>query len=106
MEYLHKQEKLQQEYNPHKILMGLLTLQQQGKLNGPNKMEQSTNNTGDMNNINSMHGNNMMNQHNGNRSMPPTGFPPLPMFGGFPPFGMPGMMPPMNPNSNPNLQKK
>lgn len=105
MEYLHRQEKLQPEYNPHKILMGLLTLQQQGKLNGSNKMDSSISGGGDINNNTGINSNMPMNQHGVNRPMPPPGFPPLPMFGGFSPFGMPGMMPPMNQNQQ-NQQKK
>lgn len=92
MEYLHKQDKLQQEYNPHKILMGLLTLQQQGNLNGPKNLG----NPGDMNNSGGIKTNTQINQHVPGRPMMTPGFPPLPMFGGFPPFSMPGMMPPMN----------
>lgn len=83
MEYLNKQEKLKQEYNPHKILMGLMTLQQNGKLSGPTGMEGGV----DVNPASAA---------GSNRPMPPPGFPPLPMFGGFSPFGMPGMM--MNQN--------
>lgn len=89
MEYLHKQEKLQQEYNPHKILMGLLTLQQQGNLNGPKAMA----NSGDINNSGGIKSNTPINQHVPGHPMMAPGFPPLPMFGGFP---FPGMMPPVN----------
>lgn len=99
MEYLHRQEKLQQEYNPHKILMGLLTLQQQGNLGGPKKMDQRGMGTGDLSNSGGMKSNIPLNQHVSGHSMPPHGFPPLPMFGGFSPFPMPGMMPPMNPHN-------
>ncbi|SCU96566.1 LAFA_0G06964g1_1 [Lachancea sp. 'fantastica'] len=78
MEYLHKQEKLRAEYNPHKLLMGLLALQQQGKLNDP--------------------GSDGKGQDTGMPSnMATTGFPMgMPsMFGGFP-FPFPGMMNNMN----------
>lgn len=104
LEYLNKQEKLQQDYNPHKILMGLLTLQQQGKLNGPKTMDSLNSNTGDNSNPGSVNNNSTINLHAPNRPMPPPGFPPLPMFGGFSPFGMPGMMPPMN-QQNQNQKK-
>ncbi|GCE97004.1 cleavage polyadenylation factor subunit fip1 [Zygosaccharomyces mellis] len=79
MEYLYKQEKLKQEYNPHKILMGLMALQQNGKLNGPTGMDAGMD-------VSSANG------PGPSRPIPPPGFPPLPMFGGFSPFGMPGMM--------------
>lgn len=79
MEYLYKQEKLKQEYNPHKILMGLMALQQNGKLNGPTGMDAGM----DVSSAN---------VPGPSRPIPPPGFPPLPMFGGFSPFGMPGMM--------------
>ncbi|AQZ18733.1 FIP1 (YJR093C) [Zygosaccharomyces parabailii] len=79
MEYLNKQEKLRQEYNPHKILMGLMSLQQNGKLNGSTGMEGGMDVGGP-------------NVGGAGRGMAPPGFPPLPMFGGFSPFGMPGMM--------------
>lgn len=92
MEYLHKQEKLRQEYNPHKILMGLLTLQQQGNLSGSKSMV----NSGDMTNSGGIKSNTPLNQNVPSHPMMAPGFPPLPMFGGFPPFSMPGMMPPMN----------
>lgn len=113
MEYLNKQEKLRQEYNPHKILMGLMTLQQQGKLNPTQSLTDSTmnnnNNPLDMNkNMNmamnmNMNMNNQMKQSNtaGNPLIPPHGFP---MFGGFSPFAMP-MMPQM-PQQFPPQQKK
>ncbi|CCK69894.1 cleavage polyadenylation factor subunit FIP1 KNAG_0D01420 [Huiozyma naganishii CBS 8797] len=92
-EYLHRQEKLKQEYNPRQILMGLLNLQQQGKLDIKTRMDSRKNDMGGgMGQINNAP---MMNQQN----MPPTGFPPMPMFGGFPPFPMPGMMP-MNMQQN------
>lgn len=84
MEYLNKQEKLRKEYNPQKILMGLLSLQQQGKLN-----ETGNDSSSSSSNINTT-----------NNNMPPPGFPPMgmpPMFGGFPPFPFPGMMNNMNP---------
>ncbi|SCV03890.1 LANO_0G06876g1_1 [Lachancea nothofagi CBS 11611] len=78
IEYLHKQEKLRAEYNPHKLLVGLLALQQQGKLNDS--------------------GSDGKGQDNGPPSMAPPGFPMgmPPMFGGFP-FPFPGMMNNMNP---------
>ncbi|CAR24090.1 cleavage polyadenylation factor subunit FIP1 [Lachancea thermotolerans CBS 6340] len=78
MEYLHKQEKLRAEYNPHKMLMGLLALQQQGKLNDS--------------------GSDSMGQENAPAAMAPPAFPMgmPPMFGGFP-FPFPGMMNNMNP---------
>lgn len=105
-EYLHRQERLRDEYNPRRILMGLLTLQQQGKLDiktnfDPNKS--SHNAIG--NNSNKP---NVMNPNinkppvmNTRPPVMPQGFPGMPMFGGFPPFGMPGMMP-MNPQQNRN----
>ncbi|CDO94358.1 unnamed protein product [Kluyveromyces dobzhanskii CBS 2104] len=70
MEYLHRQEHLKKEYNPQKILMSLLALQQQGKLNdsGSGQQVQSTMQP----------------------PPPPMGLPP--MFGGFPGFPFPGMM--------------
>ncbi|SCV02483.1 LAME_0H01552g1_1 [Lachancea meyersii CBS 8951] len=79
MEYLHKQEKLRAEYNPHKMLMGLLALQQQGKLN-----DSGSDGKGPENGMSS--------------NMAPPGFPMgmPPMFGGFP-FPFPGMINNMNP---------
>ncbi|CEP64567.1 cleavage polyadenylation factor subunit FIP1 LALA0_S12e01882g [Lachancea lanzarotensis] len=81
MEYLHKQEKLRAEYNPHKMLMGLLALQQQGKLNdsGSDGKGQDTG----------------MQAMQSNMAAPgfPMGMPS--MFGGFP-FPFPGMMNNMN----------
>lgn len=94
MEYLHRQEKLQQEYNPHKILMGLLTLQQQGNLGGPKKIDQRG-----VDMSGGIKSNTPLNQSVPGRPMAPHGFPALPMFGGFSPFPMPGMMPPMNPHT-------
>lgn len=78
-EYLHRQEKLRKEYNPHKILMGLLALQQQGKLNESSADGVSSDSTV-------------------NAPIPPAAFPMgmPPMFGGFP-FPFPGMMNNMNP---------
>ncbi|QLL31530.1 hypothetical protein HG536_0B03940 [Torulaspora globosa] len=99
MEYLHRQEKLQQEYNPHKILMGLLTLQQQGNLGGPKKIDQRGMGPGDLGTSGGIKSNTSLNQSIPGHPMPPHGFPPLPMFGGFSPFPMPGMMPPMNPHA-------
>ncbi|QLQ79043.1 hypothetical protein HG537_0B03900 [Torulaspora globosa] len=96
MEYLHRQEKLQQEYNPHKILMGLLTLQQQGNLGGPKINDQRG---VDLSGSGGIKSNTSLNQNVPGRPMAPHGFPPLPMFGGFSPFPMPGMMPPMNPHA-------
>ena len=88
MEYLDRQEKWREEYNPRKILMGLLSLQQQGKLDPtPSKTNQST-----IPNIPDMSRNN---------NPPPQMMNPFPMFGGFPPF-MPGMMPNMNPQQMQN----
>lgn len=90
VEYVHRQGKLRDEYNPRKILMGLMNLQQQGKLDIKTTMPtndllpQLNNKT------------NMLKQPLMQQSMmqpPPPGFPPIPMFGGFPPFPMPGMMP-------------
>lgn len=129
-EYLHRQERLRDEYNPRRILMGLLTLQQQGKLDiktnfDPNKNSNSStssNNTISNSNLNNTNNtlnisnNNKTNLAGGNKNMintginnppmlntPPPGmpqaFPTMPMFGGFPPFGMPGMLP-MNPQPN------
>ncbi|KAG0668397.1 cleavage polyadenylation factor subunit fip1 [Maudiozyma exigua] len=87
MEYLDRQEKWREEYNPRKILMGLLSLQQQGKLDPtPSNTNQSS--------IPSMPD---MNRNN----KPPQLMNPFPMFGGFPPF-MPGMMPNMNPQQMQN----
>ncbi|QID80539.1 cleavage polyadenylation factor subunit fip1 [Saccharomyces pastorianus] len=119
MEYLHRQEKLQQDYNPRRILMGLLTLQQQGKLNSSNDtdlnlgnmIDNNNNNNNNINNSNMSNlNNNMGNSISGtpNPSAPPMhpSFPPLPMFGSFPPFPMPGMMPPMNQQQNQNQNSK
>ncbi|CAI4034491.1 hypothetical protein SMKI_10G2840 [Saccharomyces mikatae IFO 1815] len=117
MEYLHRQEKLQQDYNPRRILMGLLSLQQQGKLNSANNADSNLgnmiDNNGNINNANMSNiNNNMGNSMSGtpNPPAPPMhpSFPPLPMFGSFPPFPMPGMMPPMNqqPNQNQNQSSK
>lgn len=87
MEYLDRQEKWREEYNPRKILMGLLSLQQQGKLDPTpsNTNQTSIPNMPDMNRNNK----------------PPQMMNPFPMFGGFPPF-MPGMMPNMNPQQMQN----
>lgn len=100
MEYLHKQEHLLKEYNPRRVLMGLLTLQQQGKLQGDSGMDMKDH---PMNMPPAPPPNRPMppptgndNNHSGVMRHPPPGFPPLPMFGGFAPFGMPGMMPPMS----------
>ncbi|AMD20444.1 HDL300Wp [Eremothecium sinecaudum] len=101
MEYLHKQEKLRKEYNPQKILMGLLALQQQGKLNdttgaGDGGMAGAgSNGNGGV----ASHGDvNSPNKNNAsvNAMPPPPAFPMgmHHMFGGFPPFPFPGMMPP------------
>lgn len=105
MEYLDRQEKWTQEYNPRKILMGLMSLQQQGKLDpitGQNK-SMTSNMPGAMDP--SMGRGNGMNGA-GNA---PAMMNPFPMFGGFPPF-MPGMMPNMNQqqgkNMNPQQRKK
>lgn len=98
MEYLHKQEKLQQEYNPHKILMGLLTLQQQGNLGGPKKLDSRGMVGGNLGGSGGLKTNTNLNLNGSGHPMPPPGFPSLPMFGGFSPFPMPGMMPPMNPH--------
>lgn len=91
MEYLHKQEKLRKEYNPRKILMGLLALQQQGKLGDGGAGDGVMLSAGGMahNDIKSP------NKNNGSLPQPPAfpmGMPP--MFGGFPPFPFPGMIPP------------
>lgn len=99
MEYLHKQEKLRKEYNPHKVLMGLLALQQQGKLNDKSGNSDSMNsNNSDSTGI-ALH--NDIKSPNKNTLHPPPAFPMgmHHMFGGFPPFPFPGMMPP-NINSN------
>lgn len=119
-EYLHRQERLRDVYNPRRILMGLLTLQQQGKLDiktnfDPNKNTNSsisanntTNNiTANSNaNINNSNKTNIINTGMNNPTMLntappgiPQAFPTMPMFGGFPPFGMPGMLP-INPQAN------
>ncbi|KAL3230204.1 Pre-mRNA polyadenylation factor FIP1 [Nakaseomyces bracarensis] len=106
MEYLHRQEKLRQEYNPRRLLMGLMALQQQGRLDQPQMRDQFNSSLdnkplggspmpGDMSNSQN---NNMMQQQN--PAMP--NFPMPPMFGGFAPFMPPGMMPPMNRMSNQN----
>ncbi|CCF59127.1 hypothetical protein KAFR_0G00940 [Kazachstania africana CBS 2517] len=87
MEYLDRQEKIKTEYNPRRILMGLLTLQQQGKLD-PKPINKPLNDS-TPNPV-------IVNTNKSPPAMPPPGFPPLPMFGGFPPFPMPGMIPPMN----------
>ncbi|QEU62858.1 Fip1 [Kluyveromyces lactis] len=93
MEYLHRQEHLTKEYNPQKILMNLLALQQQGKLNDP--------------------GSGQPVQNTIQPPPPPMGLPP--MFGGFPGFPFPGMMNNMqnqnvssmnNINNNNNLNDK
>ncbi|CAI4043961.1 hypothetical protein SKDZ_10G2890 [Saccharomyces kudriavzevii ZP591] len=116
MEYLHRHEKLLQDYNPRRILMGLLSLQQQGKLNSVNDTESNLGNMIDNknNNLNSSNmpnlNSNMGNSMSGTPNPPPPpmhpSFPPLPMFGSFPPFPMPGMMPPMNQQSNQNQNSK
>ncbi|CAI4554753.1 CRE_collapsed_G0031430.mRNA.1.CDS.1 [Saccharomyces cerevisiae] len=117
MEYLHRQEKLQQDYNPRRILMGLLSLQQQGKLNSANDTDSNLGNIIDnnnnvnnanMSNLNSNMGNSMSGTPNPPAPPMHPSFPPLPMFGSFPPFPMPGMMPPMNqqPNQNQNQNSK
>lgn len=117
MEYLHRQEKLQQDYNPRRILMGLLSLQQQGKLNSANDTDSNIGNMIDnnnnvnnanMSNMNSNMGNSMSGTPNPPAPPMHPSFPPLPMFGSFPPFPMPGMMPPMNqqPNQNQNQNSK
>ncbi|CCE63148.1 hypothetical protein TPHA_0E00530 [Tetrapisispora phaffii CBS 4417] len=109
MEYLQKQEKLKQEYNPHKILMGLMALQQQGKLAVPqqkpidqssstisNKLQNNNSNNMNMNmgmnmnmNMNMNMDMNKMQNNPGHPPVPPSGFP---MFGGFAPFPMPHML--------------
>ncbi|SMN21043.1 similar to Saccharomyces cerevisiae YJR093C FIP1 Subunit of cleavage polyadenylation factor (CPF), interacts directly with poly(A) polymerase (Pap1p) to regulate its activity [Maudiozyma saulgeensis] len=95
MEYLDRQEKWREEYNPRKILMGLLSLQQQGKLDPtPSKDNSLNQNTlPNMPDMNMAINKNMNMNRNGN---PPQMMNPFPMFGGFPPF-MPGMLPNMNP---------
>ena len=109
-EYLHRQERLRDEYSPRRILMGLLTLQQQGKLDIKTNFDPTSNNIKANNNNNT--NNNIVNQSINNtpvmNTQPlapppgmPQGFPAMPMFGGFPPFGMPGMMP-LNPQQNMN----
>ena len=93
MEYLHRQEHLKKEYNPQKILMNLLALQQQGKLNDNGSVPNSQNNP---------------------MAMPPPPMGLSPMFGGFPGFPFPGMMnsmqtqnvPNMNNNNNNNSNNK
>lgn len=84
MQYLYKQEHLRKEYNPQKVLMNLLTLQQQGRLNESDSAPVS--------------------QGSVSQPQPPSTFPPMgmpPMFGAFPPFPFPGMMNGMpNPNQN------
>ncbi|AET41003.1 cleavage polyadenylation factor subunit FIP1 Ecym_7155 [Eremothecium cymbalariae DBVPG len=111
MEYLHKQEKLRKEYNPRKILMGLLSLQQQGKLtDGTSSGDGAMSGNGGNCNVGgvSSHGD-MKSPNKNNTSVNPMPPPPAfpmgipPMFGGFPPFPFPGMMPPhLNPASNTN----
>lgn len=100
MEYLHRQEKLRQEYNPRRILMGLMTLQQQGRLDQPQGGHQSMPDNMAINNSQPTNNDNMM-----HKPTPPLpNFPMPPMFGGFSPFMPPGMMAPMNrmPNQNQN----
>lgn len=100
MEYLHRQEKLRQDYNPRRILMGLMALQQQGRLDQPQGRDQFNNSMDNKplggtpipNDISNNPNNNMMQKSN----PPMPNFPMPPMFGGFPPFMPPGMMPPMN----------
>ncbi|KAK5958961.1 cleavage polyadenylation factor subunit FIP1 PWA37_003638 [Arxiozyma heterogenica] len=129
-EYLHRQERLRDEYNPRRILMGLLTLQQQGKLDiktnfDPNKNVNSSTSSNNMINNNSINNTNSpLNINNSNNSnitsgnkniintginnpsmintsspAMPQAFPTMPMFGGFAPFGMPGILP-INPQPN------
>lgn len=107
VEYVHRQGNLRDTYNPRKILMGLMNLQQQGKMDIKTTLP-----TNDMipqlNNKSAMLKQPMMQQSM--MQPPPPGFPPLPMFGGFPPFPMPGMMPmnqlkPNTNNNNPNLNQ-
>ena len=89
MEYLHRQEHLRKEYNPQKVLMNLLALQQQGKFNNHDSVPSS--------------------QNTMSAPQPPAAFPPIgmnPMFGGFPPFPFPGMMGNMpTPNQSNNNDK-
>lgn len=82
MEYLHRQEHLKKEYNPQKILMNLLALQQQGKLNDNGSVPNSQNNP---------------------MAMPPPPMGLSPMFGGFPGFPFPGMMNSMQTQNVPNM---
>lgn len=111
-EYLHRQERLRDEYSPRRILMGLLTLQQQGKLDIKTNFDPNANNNKSNNNNNNNINKNVLNPNINNTpvmntQLPPPpagmpqGFPAMPMFGGFPPFGMPGMMP-LNPQQNMN----
>jgi len=98
MEYLDRQEKWREEYNPRKILMGLLSLQQQGKLDPtPSKdISVNQNTIPNMPDMNMAMNNNMnMNMNMNRNGNPAQMMNPFPMFGGFPPF-MPGMLPNMN----------
>ena len=106
MEYLNRQEKLRQEFNPRRIFMGLLNLQQQGKLDPQQPMPNNSNEFGMnkqlQNKIPSDGG--MKNTSHAMLQPPPT-FPSIPMFGGFPPFPMSGMMP-MNPQPKKQQQQQ
>ena len=96
MEYLNRQEKRRQEFNPRKILMGLMSLQQKGKIDpitGQNK-SMSSNMPAAMFPAAMDPSMNRGNGRNAGGNAPPM-MNPFPMFGGFPPF-MPGMMPNMN----------
>ncbi|CCC71370.1 hypothetical protein NCAS_0H00600 [Naumovozyma castellii] len=127
-EYLNRQEKLRADYNPRRILMGLMTLQQQGRLDPQPKQNQTNQNIPSMAspmpntnqpqmnmnmNYQSIPNNMMNNQNKPNNAAPPmlpAGFPPAPfgMFGGFgfppPPFmaQQPNLNPNQNSNPNPN----
>ena len=108
MEYLNRQEKLREEFNPRRIFMGLLSLQQQGKLDpqqsmpinamSPSGHNEFGTNKQPQNKIQSDGG---MKTTSHAMLQPPPTFPSIPMFGGFPPFPMSGMMP-----MNPQLKKQ
>lgn len=102
MEYLHRQDHLRQDYNPQKILVGLMTLQQQGKLHDSSKDLELPTNTSVVPNSTSINSSAIANP-SVPPGIPPPGFPPMgmpPMFGGFPPFPFPGMMNSINNMNN------
>lgn len=104
MEYLDRQEKWREEYNPRKILMGLLSLQQQGKLDPISKQDISKNSNLLPTASEKIAGMPTMNNNMNMPSNAPQMMNPFPMFGGFPPF-MPGMMPNMGQQSQGQQQQ-